>query len=87
MAATGERRGCFDGPLVRVVVFLFPDVRWAAWRVGALLRLRDGEDARVAMNRRLGDGRPNDQGTRREYVMHHRRHRLPRSATSGQLML
>jgi hypothetical protein len=46
--------GCFERPraveLPRAVVFLLPDAREAAGRVDALLRLREGEDARVAMD-------------------------------------
>jgi hypothetical protein len=36
-------------------VFLLPVLLEALVRVDALLRLREGEDARVAMERRLGD--------------------------------
>jgi hypothetical protein len=35
---------------VRVGVFLLPLLLEALWREDALLRLREGEDARVAMN-------------------------------------
>ena len=43
----GSSEGRFGA---RVGVFLLPLLLEALWRVDALLRLREGEDARVAMN-------------------------------------
>ena len=50
---------------LRVWVFLLPVLLEALVREDALLRLREGEDARVAMERRLGDGSDDAEPPRR----------------------
>ena len=57
--------GCLLAGL-RVLLDLLPLLRLEALgREVALLRLREGEDARVAMKRRVGDGSDNAEPPRR----------------------
>jgi hypothetical protein len=51
--------------VVRCGVFLLPELLEALGREVALVRLREGEDARVAMERRVGDGRDYSEFPRR----------------------
>jgi len=57
--------GCCLRAVVRDGGFLLPVLLEALGREVALVRLREGEDARVAMQRRVGDARADSELPRR----------------------